>query len=278
VLPLPAWVGSVTVLNRVPPWRTPLAIGFGAILIVALAGELLRRQRLGRAGGLLLGLVLVAGIAGTVQLTLWAEGETLWNHPMVAQPLVALSALAVAVGFAVVAGGRWQRVVALLLAGYCAWSWALVNPLYRGLGPLDRERIVQAMRAVEEESPGTIAAVYGESRLTALVAGSGVQSVSGVTFYPDPELMQKLAPTQRNLWNNYASWVWIADTTRNPAFIKQVQGTSMQLFINPCAPETLSIGMTWTVSQKPIDAPCLTLVDQLPSERLGTIYRYRVVR
>jgi hypothetical protein len=278
LLPLPAWVGAVTVLNRVPAWRLPLAVGLGSLLVVALAGELLRRQRIGRAGGVLLAVAMVAGIAWTVQLTLWSETEMPWNHPMVSRPLVALSGLAVAVGFAVVAGGRWQRVVALLLAGYCAWSWALVNPLYKGVGPLDREPITKAMRVVETANPGTIASVYGDSRLSSLVAGSGVQSLSGVTFYPDEAVMQKLAPTQRDLWNNFASWEWIADPTQKPAHIQQVRGTLMRLYINPCAPETLSLGMTWTISQKPIDVPCLRLVDTLPSSRLGTIYRYQVVR
>jgi hypothetical protein len=278
LLPLPAWVGTVTVLNRVPPWRLPLAIGLGTLLVAALAGDLLRRHRLGWRGGVPVALLLVAGIAGTVWLTLWAERETLWNHPMLSQPLVAASGLAVAAGFAVVAGGRWQRVVAVLLAGYCAWSWALVTPLYEGLGPLDREPIVKAMRDVEEANPGTVAAVYGDSRLSSLVAASGVQSLSGVTFYPDEEVMQKLAPTQRGLWNNFASWEWIADPTRDPAFIVQKRGTWMQLFINPCAPETLSLGMTWTVSQKPIDVPCLRLVDHLSSSRLGELWRYQVVR
>jgi hypothetical protein len=52
----------------------------------------------------------------------------------------------------------------------------------------------------------------------------------------------------------------------------------MDLAIDPCAPDTLNLPMTWTLSQKPIDAPCLRPVDVISSPAVGKVYRYQVIR
>jgi hypothetical protein len=273
LLPLPSFIGRVTLLDRVPGYRTPIALSLCAVLLVALAGELLRRRRLGRWPAVL----LVVGVAVTGAATVWSATKLQWNQDLVSLPLALLSGLALGAGFAVIASGRWRTPAAALLAVYCAASWALVNPLYSGLGPLQDDAIVKAMSAVERQDPGTVVAVYGDYPLGALVAASGAQNLSGTTFYPDPAVMRRLAPTQANLWNNYASYRWVA-RPGEPATIRQVRGTRMDLLIDPCAPETLSLGMTWTVSLEPIHASCLQPVDTVDSQAVGRVYRYRVQR
>jgi hypothetical protein len=276
LLPLPAVVGKVTLLDRVPPWRLPLALGLAVLVAVGTGALVLRAVRVPWWGYALLGL----GAAGSVLATLWSSNQLPWHPAPGAGAWYAVSALVVGAGFALLAGlrsGRWQGAAALALAAYCLWSWALVNPLYRGLGPLQRDPVVNAMSRVEHAAPGTVATVYGDFRLVALVAASGVQTQSGVTFYPDPAIWQRLAPDQRALWNNYASFEWVVDPSQSPAQIDQVQGTKMRLLIDPCAPSTLALGMTWALSQKPIQAYCLQPVDVLHSE-IGTVYRYRVTR
>jgi hypothetical protein len=274
VLPLPTFVGRLTQLDQVPSYRTPLALSLCSVLLAALAGEMLRRRRLGRWPVVL----LVAGVVVTGAATVWSATKLQWDQDLVSLPLALLSGLVLGAGFALIASGRWRTAAAALLAAYCAVSWALVNPLYSGLGPLQDDALVQAMGRVESQDPGTVVAVYGDYRLGALVAASGAQNLSGSTYYPDPDVMHRLAPAQEALWNNYASYRWVARPGQDPATIRQVHGTTMDLLINPCAPETLSLGMTWTVSLEPIDASCLRPVDTVNSQALGRVYRYRVQR
>jgi hypothetical protein len=84
-----------------------------------------------------------------------------------------------------------------------------------------------------------------------------MQSLAGTTPYPDADVMERLTPGQRRLWNNYATYRWTADTAADPARIRQIRGTTMELSVNPCAPEIAALGPAWAVSEQPIRASCL---------------------
>lgn len=273
LLPLPDVVGTVTLLNRVPPVRLPLALGLCAVLLTAASAELLRRRRPSWPVAFLWAL----GALSTVGLTVWAARSLPWDDPTGNGVLVALSGLVVGAGFALVAAGVRPALVLPLLAAYCALSWAVVNPLYRGLGVLDRDPLAVAMREWVEANGSGPVAVYGPRTLVPFVVGSGAESVSGVTFYPDEELMRTLAPDQRGRWNNYANYGWVADASADPAEIAPVRGTAKELRIDPCAPETLDIGIELAVSADPLFFPCLQFLDVVRREA-GNIYRYDVVR
>jgi hypothetical protein len=269
-LPLPQWVGTL-LLERVKGTRLPLSLGLAAVLLIAVMGSARRGRRIPVWEH-----VLWSGaVAATVGLTLWSAAHMPWNQDLVSTPSVVLLGLVVALGFGLVASGQLLRTAATLLAVYAAWSWALVNPLYHGLGPLDHDPVVRAMRHVAQADPGVRVAVFGDARLVSLVRASGVQSLSGVTLYPNEQLMRRLVPSQRDLWNNYAIYQWVPDPGARPARIRQVKGTSMELHIPPCAPEVLKLGAEWAVSDKPLDARCLQPVDVIRA-RSRTTYLYRI--
>jgi hypothetical protein len=270
VLPLPEWTGAL-VLERVKGTRVPLALGLASVLIVAIAGMAMPRRRTRPWEGAL----WAVAVGAMVGLSMWAAGRMPWRDNLVSTKLVLAYSILVAAGFGLVAAGRFRRTAAILLAGFAAWSWALVNPLYQGLGPLDSDPVARVMRPLAEERPGSRVMVFGDEKLVAIVRSTGMQSLAGTTPYPDAQLMQRLAPDQRGLWNNYATYRWLADPSADRATIRQIKGTTMELRLNPCSPDVAAFGAVWAVSETPIQADCLRPRQVIHSGAL-TRYLYSV--
>jgi hypothetical protein len=272
LLPLPRWTGSL-LLERVPGFRLPLALGFACVVLVAL---LATRHARGRAPAWEPAL-WTAAVGATVGLTVWSSLQLPVDRAELSMAAVVVCGSLVAIGFAFVAAGRSPRTAATALACFAVWSWCLVNPLYHGLGAFDDHPVVRAMRPVAEANPGVKVEVYGNSGLVALVRASGAQSLSGVTFYPNEPLMRRLAPAQREVWNNFAKYRWVADPAAAPVQLGPLVVSNVMTQVDPCAPEILDLGAEWAVSDRRLEFPCLQAVDEIAYGD-ATAFRYRVVR
>lgn len=272
LLPVPAVVGRVLLLDRVPATRLPLAFGLLAVLLLAVGSVAAAPRRpapgaagRGRSAGRAIGesLVWVLGGAATVGATVWASASLPWKPAAV--PAVAVVGLAVllALGATLVAAGRAGGIAAIGLAVVSLGSFALVNPLMHGLGPMEHDPLVRALRA-SDIPPGTPTAVFGNLNTVSLVRSSGLQVTSGTTPYPDVELMRELAPGRQRSWNNYVTYLWTADRAADPVVLQQVRGTTFNLRVDPCAPDVTGIGIRYAVSEKPLSYPCLRLVERVP--------------
>jgi hypothetical protein len=272
LLPLPTWAGTL-LLERVPGHRLPLALGFASILLVGLVGAPRRGTRLPWWEAAL----WTVAVAATVWLTLEAS-QQLPVHPgeLPTLPVLLLGAV-VAVGFALLAAGRLSRLVAAGLAAYALWSWGTVNPLYHGLGALDDNPVTRVMRPIAQDSPGVRVQVFGSHRLVAVVRASGVQSLSGVTFYPNTPLMRTIAPGEEEFWNSFRRYNWAADRAAAPVAFRPLRGTALILRVDPCAPEILALDPGWAVSQSRLSFPCLQPFDEARYGE-GKVFFYRVNR
>jgi hypothetical protein len=270
LLPLPSWVGTL-MMERVTGIRLPLALGFACVLLIGVVGS----RRTATPTRWWEAVLWAFGALVTVAMSLWAAGELPIPHDALSTPGLVLSASVVAVGFALIAARRLARAAATVLAVFCLWSWSLVNPLYHGLGALDTNPLTEAMRPVAEAEPGVKVQVYGNSLHQTAVRASGAQVLSGATFYPNIPLMERIAPTQRNAWNNFVRYRWAVDPTATPARIVGHKGSSQFLYVDPCAPAIRELGATWAVSDSPVDVPCFEPVDQFPYWD-WTMYRYRI--
>ena len=174
------------------------------------------------------------------------------------------------------AAGRLLTVAGVVLVVASAATWAVVNPVYRGLGPLVNDPLVRAMEPLAAGANPARVAVFGSLTLDALVESSGVVTLSGLTVYPDQDVWKTLAPTQEADWNNYAKYIWVADATATPARIVSAGSTARVLRIDPCAPQTLALHLDWVVADSDLSSfSCLRPVDTIKRGRT-VIYRYRV--
>jgi hypothetical protein len=273
LLPLPSWVGTITLLNRVPGYRTPLALGLAAVLLLAIGATAVERAR---PGVWFVALVALGGLA-TAATMIWATRSLPWSggHPSL-RNVVVLGGLA-GLGFALLLLGRRLGVAGAVLIGVLAVAvYAPVNPVFRGLGPLDRDPLVQALRPYVTPGHPPTAAVYGtDTRLNSLVVSTGMESLTGLTVYPDRTFWQRIDPGQESLWNNYNKYAWVSDPTVDHPVIQPWSGTQRILRIDPCAASTRSLGIDFSVSPAPLDgSACLHLVTTV-ERSAGAVYVYR---
>ncbi len=262
VLPLPSFVGKLTLLSHVSGSRAPMALGLGTILLVAMSYAAARNVRLPKQFWVL----WIFAIAATGGLTAWSWSQlptgnlgTVWT--------AAVSGLVCGLAFALVAIARWRIAGGVILACYCLASWVIVNPLVKGLGPLANDPIVTATQQVLKTDPQAKFVVLGESikvnalewiKVNALVQSSGAQSLSGVTFYPTKSVMESLLPGQEDIWNNYVIYRWQSDSEAQPAYARSDGLTRATLHINMCSPQVRALGITNIVSTTPLtDVSCL---------------------
>ena len=227
-LPLPGWFGAVTQLQRVQPSRTTLALGFAALLLVAVATTVRMRPRIWSWPWL-----VAAAIVGAVA-TVWSAENLPWNPDLVPTTLAAVSGFLLAALFAALLDRRFAMPAAALLAVYAFASWSLVNPLQQGIAPLSEDSLVRELREVADADANPRSLVFGDLATVARVRSAGFQSISGTTPYPDADLMRELAPAQEELWNNYAQYEWVPAPDGSTPRIERVGGTMMQLTISPC--------------------------------------------
>lgn len=271
LLPLPEWVGTITQLQRVQPSRTALALGFAALILVALASTVRLRPAAWRWPWLLL------AVLATVATTVWAAQQLPWNTALVSLRLVAVSGLLLAVLFAAVMDGRRAAAASVLLGLYAFVSWAPINPVQQGVGPYSNDPFVQAISAETAEGRNPRVMVFGDFVVVARVRAAGLQSISGTTPYPDAELMGALTPTQEELWNNYAQYAWMPAPAGSPAVIERITGSLLSLSIDPCdAVIAEQVDPAWAVADQALDAECLTPVSTLRDAEGRELYLYSV--
>lgn len=273
LLPLPDIFGVVTFLQRVEPTRTGVALGLGQIVLIAAASRVVSRPPVWRLPW------LIAASAVTVALTVWASTALPWDARLVPLALVIVSGGALALLLALAAAPRSATWGATLLAVYAFTSWALVNPVQRGIGPLLNDPLPMTMHDLASTPDGNDrVVVFAGYEVVAKVRAAGLESISGTTLYPDPELMSRLVPGQPELWNSYEQYRWRPAPAGAAARIVQVKGTAVDLFIDPCDPILLaSVAPGWVVSETPLDSDCLTPVTVVAGRGATRfqIYRYQ---
>jgi hypothetical protein len=274
LLPLPEWVGALTLLNRVPGYRTPLALGTASAVLLAIGAAALDRSRLRAWFVALVAVATAASVAGMM----WAILNLHWQHGQHPTPRsVATVCLAAGLGFGLLLlGRRLSRVGAVIVIMVAAAVFVPVNPFYRGLGPMDDDPVVTALRPYVTRQHAPRAAVYGNDvRLNALVVSTGMVSLTGLTIFPDRAYWERVDPAQESLWNNYVKYHWIPDAGRDKPSIEMSVGTERLLRVNPCAAQTRELGIDFSVASVSLASfSCLQLIRTVTHEA-GPVYIYR---
>jgi hypothetical protein len=265
-VPTASFLGAYTLLDRVQPGRTQLAMGLLTLLLVGVVGA--ARARITRPWPVVLGsCALVVSVLSAVY--------SYRNIPLqlsVPESVVMLSALVVALALLGILMSQFVRPAVILLVTYSVVSWGMVNPLYRGIGALTDEPLVSFLREQQDGDRNVRVAVFEDgtsvanTQLSALVTASGVDNLSGVTLYPNPELMERIAPGQAAAWNNYLRYRWVADGSAATAQVTQTAADFALLSIDPCGDEMAFLDVDFLVSDRPLTDSCLTLVQTVPWE------------
>ena len=270
-LPLPAWTGAV-LLQHVPGGRVQVGTGLAMVILIAL---LIRDREAKDVDRSVAWVLSVVGVLLTMATTLWAANSLPWNREGVAPWALLLGGL-VALGFVLSAFQKFRVISLVGLACFAFVSWSLINPLYRGIGNLNRSPITKFTEEFAHSHPGSRAIVFGYFNAVALVRAGGIETISGVTFYPDAARMNRLAPSQERLWNNYVQFRWKSRPGNGGVSIQQVHGTVMDLYTDPCDAEWRTLRANLVASDEPLACPCLQPVGLRQDGRVRLWFYQRV--
>jgi hypothetical protein len=166
---------------------------------------------------------------------------------------------------------RVVTVVAMVvLVGVVAVNWAIVNPLYRGTGPLTHGPLAAKLESIAAAEGPTRWVDLASGGSPAVILASRNNLISGMTYYPTPEVWARLAPTQKDIWNNYGKYTWVYDATAKPAELSTLRGSSRQLSIDLCSPEVDFLDISYVLSLG-APPPCFQQVATVTD--LGQTYR-----
>ena len=252
--PLPAIFGRLTLLDRVPGVRMTLALGVGAVLLVHLAAGRLPRRTLVLSVGL-----CAAGVIATGGATWWAATSLLVPSTQgIAGAVVAGTVAAGCLAALVLAPRTWPAM--LVLVTVVLLNWVVVNPLYRGLGPLTHGPLSTALqKLISTEGPARWVDL-ARGGAGPVISASGNELLSGLTYYPDPTVWAHLAPGQEIDWNNFAKYTWVFDAAARPAQLSPIKGSAQQLNIDLCSPDVAFLDINYVLAPEGSVPACFTPV------------------
>lgn len=255
-LPIPTSIGRFFLLNLVPPQRVlPLIAISGPFLLGVLIHSQTRRLSKRRKS--------VMGVAvGSTTFSLALIEALRIKDLLPPFPLAALLAMAIlgAVAMAIVtaAPSVWATTAVVALVGI---GFLSVNPLYRGISPLEHADIAQA---IHHAGTDAIWVNYADPSLEGFLAASGASSLSGPNYYPNSDGWKTLLGGFRDesVWNRYLQTRWLDGSTR--AELRLVTDHWAEVHISPCAPPLTSLGVTHVLAAAgtfSASDTCLHLID-----------------
>ncbi|HSN06973.1 MAG TPA: hypothetical protein VLV82_06455, partial [Candidatus Angelobacter sp.] len=174
--------------------------------------------------------------------------------------LAVLVGVLVAAAFCVLALAplRWPAMV--VLVAVVGFNYAIVNPLYRGLGPLTHGPLASTLDALAQREGSTKWVDLAGGSPSAVITASPEQLLSGMTYYPTRAVWERLAPTQETRWNNYSKFSWLYDPQVQPAEIRPIKGTNQRLVIDLCSPDVAFLDVRYVITTTTAPPPCFSPV------------------
>lgn len=202
VAPFPHWVLRATFLDFATERRTLLTIGLANILLCCVFLDRYRSQIFTNWSAISAGLVFWFAIA----VLLWSASL----HDREFFPDRRQVALALIINAAIVTLFFWERQRIWLPAALTTvlfLSNAGVNPIMRGLSPLLKAKVFQAVESIRAADPNTRWIAYDDYNLAQLVLATGAPVLNGNKTVPDFTFWRRLDPSGGGNWiyNRYAN-------------------------------------------------------------------------
>ena len=262
LLPVPSWIGSITLLDRVLPRRVFLPLTTASIVLAVLYAITQGRQSRSEHGDRSL---FGAGVMTAV--TAWAGLTMRVNDLPVSRGWVTV--LALGTGAISLAFLRGKALPALVCTAALASSSTLrINPIQVGLGPLLRAPLMRQIDEVSARYPGDAGWVLsgGDTNGYGVLLASGVPLVSGLSLYPDDDAWEILDPSREYepVWSRFARVSFSIVPGDEAPVISLPYEDAVSVEIGACRSELAELGVRLVVAQEPISSPCLTLLEPRP--------------
>jgi hypothetical protein len=275
-LPIPAGVGRLLLLDRVPTERLQLPIAAASAILLALLVDVVCQPARGPSRR--------AVLAGTVAFavpTLWAGWRLRIDDQLIPRWQVLLLTAAATAGVGIALSGR--RVGLWLLVALFAASAATVNPLQHGLLALVDSPAAHLGRELRARpDTGTVLQFFenqsGDLEALGGFTASGVPLVSGVNEYPNSDAWRVLDPdgSSRDAWDRYNTAIWTGGPPGSEPQISLTPPAALGITVDPCDPRLARLGVRTIVSDYQLTDPCLTEIVRTGSGVV--LYAYHIDR
>jgi hypothetical protein len=180
--------------------RSLVGLGLGSIVLCCV---LLSTPRDDGPGGMRPRLVIGIASLALFGLLALAFNRVTGNFATPGQVLAVVLGAGVA-GYLLLAGRRFAFAACILVP--CLWSFALVNPIAVGLGPILDTNVYRRVAALVHDDPNARWAVYGEYAFADYLKAAGAQVFNGTKAVPPLEDLRLLDPTSAasTTYNRYA--------------------------------------------------------------------------
>lgn len=254
LLPIPASLGRFLLLTRVTPSRMFLPLGLAGVLVVALLISYVSASRASPPRGAAL---IASGSFAAAQA--WAAGHYVVNEAPIRLPLAAAFIAIVSVGVFLSFGSRPVLGLAAL-AAFSLWQASLINPLQKGLDPLIDNPLRSVIDRLRTERPGDEGWVAFSSDVVirGTLTAAGINHLSGISPYPDHRSWRLLDPDRQyeHVWNRYAHVSFVTGPAGAEPKIVLLGADSLQVTIDPCAPELEDLQVRFLVFQQAEEPAC----------------------
>ena len=108
------------------------------------------------------------------------------------------------IGYAILTG-RQIKLGLLMFGSLTILSTIFVNPIQQGLDDFEKSSLLCEIKELDKDNPGRWI-ISGNSTIANMVAGCGVQRLSGTYIYPDITMMEIIDTNHKyeESWNRYA--------------------------------------------------------------------------
>lgn len=242
LLPLPSFLGNLSLLSRVPPDRIKPVLIFVIIAGVVLFLESV--QQPANKTRLLTGF-LVFGF-----LTVWAGSQYLVNDVSIRNQHVWLLSLLWLIPLFVLllvhrTMGIWFLVAVTL------FTTGRINPLHNSVSPLTKNPLASAIEEVDPDNNLTWMTFTGTPQVRGVLTASGSNVLTSVSPYPDISFWKKFDPDLKfkSAWNRYGHVQMIAKT--GPTQISSTQSDVIVVELDPCSQDSPIKSGTMFIESEP---------------------------
>jgi hypothetical protein len=269
VLPIPGFVGRLTLLDRVPPERLLLPLTVGATVTAALYAA--ARSHVDIADASDTAETSRAPVSRAVWLTVaataWAGLTLQIDGHRVSRGWVTL--LCVIVGFVAWALLRGRGTVALAaVVVLSSFSTLRINPVQVGLQPILGSPLMRQIRSVPPPTAGTRWVMSGKDPDGyGILTASGVPLLSGLSLYPDATAWHRLDPTGglARTWNRYGRVNVYVQPGDDPVVMGAPYPDVIEVSLGACSSTFRELAIGMVVSDAPITSTCLRQVGPPPT-------------
>jgi hypothetical protein len=260
LLPLPAWFGRVTMLDRLEPARAVLPMALASVLALVLTVFHLRQSP-----DKLPTRVLLAAVVMFLVPYAWAAGQyavegSATNHGATA---IMLLVVGLGVGLALAVPTKQYGLAVLLAFGL--WQASQINPIQHGTTVLTDNELARSIGTLvgDADRAGSGWVVFAAGAYASgTVTASGVDNLSAVSPYPDVDAWTILDPSRAHeeIWNRYAHVAFeLGEPGSEPDF-SLPNADVIVITIDPCDQRLIDLGVDFLVTPEGTNPGCGHLV------------------